>query len=71
MFLKKAFKLSSSVRQNFFDQVDWEQPTHFGNRGESISVGFLAKGREAGFFDLMIKKENGVLIIHQMMQAMP
>jgi hypothetical protein len=71
MFLKKAFKLSSSVRQNFLDQVDWGQPTHFGKRGESISVGFLAKGREAGFFDLMIKKENGVLIIHQMMQAMP
>ena len=71
MFLKKAFKLSSSVRQNFLDQVDWEQPTHFGKRGESISAVFLAKGREGGFFDLMIKKEKGVLIIHQMMEAMP
>ena len=71
MFLNKRFKTSGTIRKNALDQVDWSQPTRFTKRGDSISIGFLARGRSGGFFDLQIKKENNLLTIFQMMQAMP
>ncbi len=71
MFLNKGFKTSGTIRKNALDQVDWSQPTRFRNQGDRFSVGFLAKGRGAGFFDLTLKKENEGFTILQMMQAMP
>ena len=71
MFLNKGFKTSGTIRKNALDQVDWSQPTRFTKRDDRLSVGFLAKGRGAGFFDLTLKKENEGFTILQMMQAMP
>lgn len=71
MFLNKGFKTSGTIRKNALDQVDWSQPTRFTKRGDRLSVGFLAKGRGAGCFDLTLKKENEGFTILQMMQAMP
>ena len=71
MFLNKGFKTSGTIRKNALEQVDWSQPTRFTKRGDRLSVGFLAKGRGAGFFDLTLKKENEGFTILQMMQAMP
>ena len=71
MFLNKKFKASETIRKNALDQVDWSQPTRFTKQGDRFSVGFLAKGRGAGFFDLTLKKENEGFTILQMMQAMP
>ena len=71
MFLNKGFKTSGTIRKNALDQVDWSQPTRFRKQGDRFSVGFLAKGRGAGFFDLTLKKENEGFTILQMMQAMP
>lgn len=71
MFLSKRFMASAMIRQNALDQVDWCQPTRFTKQGDRFSVGFLAKGRGAGFFDLTLKKENEGLTILQMKQAVP
>lgn len=71
IFLNKQFGISSGVRQTALAQVDWNRPTRFGKREGNISVGFLTKGKGGGFFNLIVKKENGALIIQQMMQAIP
>ena len=71
MFLKGEYELGPAVNKKTIDQVGWDKPNNFSRRGESISVGFLHKAKDAGFFDLQVKMVGGKLTIEQMFQAIP
>ncbi len=71
MFLKGEYELGPAVNKKTIDQVGWDKPNSFSRRGESVSVGFLHKAKDAGFFDLQIKMVGKKLTIEQMFQAIP
>jgi hypothetical protein len=71
LFMKGEYQHGPAVNGKMLDQVDWAKPSRFSKRGESISVGFLHKAKDAGFFDLQIKMVDKKLTIDQMFQAIP
>jgi len=71
LLLSGKYELGPAVNKKTIDQVGWTKPSNFSRRGESISVGFLHKAKDAGFFDLQIKMVGKKLTIEQMFQAIP
>jgi hypothetical protein len=71
LLLNGKYELGPAVNKKTIGQVGWDKPSNFSRRGESISVGFLHKAKDAGFFDLQIKMVGKKLTIEQMFQAIP
>ena len=72
-FLGAKFKLGPNVKakEKLLKQIDWTKPSGFYKRGDSISVGFLHKAKDSGFFDLRIVKMDGDITIQEIFQAIP
>jgi len=71
LLLNGKYELGPAVNKKTMSEVGWDKPNNFSKRGESISVGFLHKAKDAGFFDLQIKMVGKKLTIEQMFQAIP
>ena len=73
VFLEQKYQLGPQVKDNekLLDQIDWTNPSGFYKRGDSISVGFLHKEKDSGFFDLQITKKGTTITIQQIFQAIP
>ena len=73
IFLEQKYQLGPQVKDNekLLDQIDWANPSGFYKRGDSISVGFLHKEKDSGFFDLQIAKKGTTITIQQIFQAIP
>ena len=73
IFLEQKYQLGPQVKANekLLDQIDWTNPSGFYKRGDSISVGFLHKAKDSGFFDLQIIKKETTITIQQIFQAIP
>ena len=69
--LKGNYRHASAVEGRMLEQVGWDKPSSFSRREDFISVGFLHKAKDAGFFDLQIKMTGGEIKIEQMFQAIP
>ena len=71
LLLSGKYEIGPAVNKKTLEQVGWNTPSNFSKRGESISVGFLHKAKDSGFFDLQIKMVGKKLTIEQMFQAIP
>ena len=71
LLLSKKYEIGPAVNKRSLEEVSWDKPNHFSKRGESVSVGFLHKAKDAGFFDLQIKMAGKKITIEQMFQAIP
>ena len=78
-FLAKSYKLGSGVNVNALNQIDWSSPMSFSRQNLNgvgfeglLSVSFLSKVNDGGFFDLQIKLlDEGVVLITELLQAIP
>ena len=71
LLLSKKYEIGPAVNKRSLEEVGWNKPNNFSKRGESLSVGFLHKAKDSGFFDLQIKMVGKKLTIEQMFQAIP
>ena len=71
LLLSGKYEIGAAVNKKTLEQVGWNTPSNFSKRGESISVGFLHKAKDSGFFDLQIKMVGKKITIEQMFQAIP
>ena len=69
--LDGEYETGAQINKNLLQEVDWNKPSGFFKRGESLSIGFLHKVKDSGFFDLQISRKNDKIIIEQMFQAIP
>ena len=69
--LNGDYEIGAQINKNLLQEVDWNKPSGFYKRGESLSIGFLHKAKDSGFFDLQISRKNDKIIIEQMFQAIP
>ena len=77
-FLAKSYDLGPGVSVNALKQVNWDRPMSFsrhklsrGSFGDFVSVSFLDKVNDGGFFDLQIKLLDEGILITQLLQAIP
>ena len=77
-FLAKSYDLGPGVNVNALKQVDWDRPMSFsrhnlngGSFGDFVSVSFLDKVNDGGFFDLQIKLLDEGILITRLQQAIP
>jgi len=71
LLLSGKYETGPAVNKKTLEQVGWNTPSNFSKRGEFISVGFLHKAKDSGFFDLQIKMVGNKITIEQMFQAIP
>jgi hypothetical protein len=71
LLLSGKYEIGAAVNKKTLEQVGWNTPSNFSKRGEYISVGFLHKAKDSGFFDLQIKMVGKKITIEQMFQAIP
>jgi len=69
--LNGDYEIGAKINKNLLQEVDWNKPSGFYKRGGSLSIGFLHKAKDSGFFDLQISQKNDKIIIEQMFQAIP
>ena len=71
LLLAGKYTAGPGVNAEQFKQIDWKKPGGFWKRGEQISVQFPHKREGNGFFDLQVKANKKLLVITQLLQAIP
>ena len=76
--ISNKYDINPSVNKDSLNQVNWSKPISFFKAKTNaefkealVSVTFLHKFKDNGFFDLVIKIKGDKLIIAQILQAIP